>query len=88
MTDFDLARITSLAAEGLAETREQVDDAGHTELRLDNFLIVGIFVYENERGEERESAAVFCESKRRYAQFGILELGHERLSEMLEDDDE
>jgi hypothetical protein len=84
--DLDLERITKLAAEGLKESREQSERDGEEGLRLDNFIIVAVFL-RDEDDRTVEETAVWCESRKHYMQVGLLAAGQARLDDEDEDAD-
>lgn len=82
--DFDLERIEKIAEAGLADSREDAPD----DLALDSFIIVAVFTWTTNDGEEREGAAVWSETRRNWAKLGLLEVGHDRVLSSYSDEEE
>ena len=80
MSDLDAARISKIAAEGLALSREEAPE----DLRLDNFVIVASFAWTDEDGDDREGTAVWSEARRHYAKLGMLHNGIDSVKEAYE----
>ena len=77
MTDPDLQRIVHIAENGITRSREEDD----TDLRLDTFVIVCVWAWKDEDGDECEGYSVYSESRRTHVQAGILVAGLSRLAE-------
>lgn len=77
MDDPDLERITRIAQDGLARSREEEDE----ELRLDTFAIVSVWAWKDENGDDNEGYSIWSESRRTHVQVGILVAGLHRLAE-------
>jgi hypothetical protein len=73
--NFDLERILTIANAGVKKVLENED------VRLDTFAIVGIFTFKGEDGQEYESVGVWSETRKRWAQIGILQAGLTRLND-------
>lgn len=80
--DLDLERIATIAAGQLETVREEQPEA-----RLDTFVIVSIFNYDDEDGDEREGTAVAGESRRHYVKVGVLEQGLDHVREIFDEED-
>lgn len=79
--DHDLDRIVTIAEGHLASVREEQPDA-----RLDTFVIVSIFNYDDEDGDEREGTAVAGESRRHYVKVGVLEQGLDHIYSIFDEE--
>jgi hypothetical protein len=77
--DADLERIAHIAENGLQRSREAGEE--DTDLRLDNFAIVGVWAWKDEDGNECEGYSVWSETRRNHVQLGILHGGLSRLAE-------
>lgn len=80
--DFDLERIEKIAEDGLADAREGTDEPV-----LDSFLIVAVFTWTDEDGEEREGTSVWSETRKQWAKLGLLEVGRDRILSTYSTDD-
>ena len=76
-SDPDLERITHIAANGLARSREEEDEG----LRMDTFAIVSVWAWTDEEGNECEGYSVWSETRRAHVQAGILLGGLTRVAE-------
>ena len=77
MSDADLDRINSIAAEGLKRSREEEDE----DLHMDTFAIVAVWAWKDENGDDCEGYSIWSETRRSHVQAGILVAGLNRLAE-------
>ena len=78
--DPDLERIIRIAAAGLARSKEDPEE-GESDLHLDTFLIVSVWAWKDDDGDENEGYSIWSETRRTHVQAGILVAGLGRLAE-------
>lgn len=70
--DAEVARVERRLRDLLEGVFKQAEETGDRDPRIDKWMVIGIYTWTDEDGDQMEHPVTTCESKSRHVQRGIL----------------